>query len=309
MTKAQPQTFIGSSSEGLVVAQAIRANLPKEANCRIWSEGIFVPGRTYIETLEKTLDEMDFAILVATPDDLLTKRDLAGFTMRDNVLFELGLFMAKLGRGRTYLVTCKDKPIHIPSDLLGLITVTYATLTGTADWTSVLAEPCRVIAQAMKEAEVEVSRSMKRAIVKRLLAWTTKLHGLIITLQAESFKSVLDREKFERIRSDIARRLGEMIQDHQRDAADIGALERYTALANAVLEAVDTVPFPAEALVSSGDLVGGALSHFLGGKSIDKQINQRVDSLSRRYDAWWQEYGPRISQSLLNLQMSLVAAI
>src|SRR5437868_5662307 len=119
------QTFIGSSTEGLVVAKAIAANLPPEMNCRVWSEDIFLPGRTYLETLEKVLDEMDYAILVATPDDMLTKRDVAGYSMRDNVLLELGLFMARLGRRRTYLVSSRDNPIHIPSDLLGLTTISY----------------------------------------------------------------------------------------------------------------------------------------------------------------------------------------
>jgi predicted nucleotide-binding protein len=40
-----------------------------------------LPGRTFIETLEKVLDEMDYAILVATPDDSLTKRDVENFSI------------------------------------------------------------------------------------------------------------------------------------------------------------------------------------------------------------------------------------
>lgn len=78
----QTQTFIGSSSEGLAVANAIKANLSELTDCRIWTEGVFLPGRTFIETLEKILDEMDYAILLATPDDSLTKRDVENFSMR-----------------------------------------------------------------------------------------------------------------------------------------------------------------------------------------------------------------------------------
>ncbi|MBI1851507.1 MAG: nucleotide-binding protein, partial [Planctomycetes bacterium] len=43
---------------------------------------------------------------------------------RDNVIFELGLFMGKLGRFRTFLVYNEDEDIKIPSDLAG---VTHAT--------------------------------------------------------------------------------------------------------------------------------------------------------------------------------------
>ena len=308
MTRIQ-QTFIGSSSEGLLVARAIAANLPEEVNCRIWTEGVFLPGRTYIETLEKVLDEMDYAILVATPDDLLTKRDVSGFSMRDNVLLELGLFMAKLGRQRTYLVSSKDNPIHIPSDLLGLTTVNYETSKDPAGWTLAMAEPCRVIGEAMEEARAEVSRAAKRVIIKRLLTWITKLQNLIAALQAESFKSVLDRNRFALLRTDVAKRLSDMIHEHQDDAADIGVTERYHALAKTVLEAADTVPFPEEAVVSKGDVVGSALSHFLGGKSFEEQIGERLNSLSRRYDVWWHEHGPRISHALLDLQSALVAAL
>lgn len=39
------------------------------------------------------LERVDYAILVASPDDMLRQRDVESFSMRDNVLLELGLFM------------------------------------------------------------------------------------------------------------------------------------------------------------------------------------------------------------------------
>ena len=40
-------------------------------------------------------------MLVLTPDDWMSSRDVAAFGPRDNVIFELGLFMGHLGRSRT----------------------------------------------------------------------------------------------------------------------------------------------------------------------------------------------------------------
>ena len=44
---------------------------------------------------------------------------------RDNVLFELGLFMGRLGRSRTFVIRPRGESIKIPSDLAGLTTAIY----------------------------------------------------------------------------------------------------------------------------------------------------------------------------------------
>ena len=46
-------------------------------------------------------------------------------TVRDNVIFELGLFMGRLGRGRTFVLVPNGVDLHIPSDLVGWNTVQY----------------------------------------------------------------------------------------------------------------------------------------------------------------------------------------
>jgi Predicted nucleotide-binding protein containing TIR-like domain len=67
-----------------------------------------------------------FAILVLTPDDLVQKRSAIRNSPRDNVLFELGLFMGALGRRRTYIVYCRDVQIDLPTDLAGVTAATFA---------------------------------------------------------------------------------------------------------------------------------------------------------------------------------------
>ena len=54
---------------------------------------------------------------------MLIKRADEAPTARDNVLFELGLFMGKLGRERTFVVT--EKSVRLPTDLAGIATVNF----------------------------------------------------------------------------------------------------------------------------------------------------------------------------------------
>ncbi len=155
---------------------------------------------------------MDYAILVATPDDMLTKKNVKTLSMRDDVLLELGLFMAKLGRTRTYLVAPNDKPMHILSDLLGITTVDYDSPDTSDAASEALADACERIKEAMRESEKELSLAMKRKLIKRLLVISNKNQGFVVTLQSESLKSLTDREQFEKIRIQAAERITEMIK-------------------------------------------------------------------------------------------------
>jgi predicted nucleotide-binding protein len=78
-------------------------------------------GRTVIEKFEDCASEVGFAIVLLTPDDLAgpASGPAAGAQARQNVIFELGYFAGKLGRGRTCLLRKGD--VDIPSDLYGVI--------------------------------------------------------------------------------------------------------------------------------------------------------------------------------------------
>ncbi|GAA4465615.1 hypothetical protein GCM10023170_075220 [Phytohabitans houttuyneae] len=107
--------------------------LASDARLTLWNEGHFRSGDGFLETLVRSLDEFDFAILVATPDDSVLSRGVSALTPRDNVLFELGLFMGRLGRGRTFLVHPKQHELRLPSDLLGVTTLSCRWPDATAD--------------------------------------------------------------------------------------------------------------------------------------------------------------------------------
>lgn len=78
-------------------------------------------GRTIIEKFETHAGRVGFAIVLLTPDDLGAAKAAVAHSgrARQNVMFELGYFAAKLGRGRTCLLRKGD--VEIPSDLYGVI--------------------------------------------------------------------------------------------------------------------------------------------------------------------------------------------
>jgi hypothetical protein len=118
-------TFIGSSAEGLPIAQAIQQNLDYSCETQIWSEGVFGLGGGTLDTLLKSLDNYDFAILVCTPDDLVRSRGEEQASPRDNVLLELGMFLAALGQERTFIVCDRSANMKLPSDLAGVTRAEY----------------------------------------------------------------------------------------------------------------------------------------------------------------------------------------
>lgn len=122
----KPKVFIGSSVEGVHIANAIQAQLDRSCEITVWKDGIFKLSENTLESLEKTLNNMEYGIFVFSPDDVLRIRDMEKLSIRDNVLFEFGLFMGKLGRGKVFFVTpenCED--LHLPTDILGITKGVY----------------------------------------------------------------------------------------------------------------------------------------------------------------------------------------
>lgn len=122
----RPAIFVGSSKEGLQVARAIQRELDSAAVVTVWSQGVFQPTYGYLESLMAALETADFAVLVLTPDDFTESRGDGIPSPRDNVVFELGLFIGRLGRDRSFFVYDNERPLKLPSDLLGIAATTFA---------------------------------------------------------------------------------------------------------------------------------------------------------------------------------------
>ncbi|RKH01749.1 cyclic nucleotide-binding protein [Corallococcus sp. CA053C] len=122
----RPVMFVGSSAEGLLVARHLQLGLKHSPiEVRLWTNGIFGPSGVTIDDLLKQVDNCDFAAFIFGPDDHVSSRNTDQDAPRDNVIFELGLFMGRVGRERAFLIKERSTDLKIPSDLLGVTALTY----------------------------------------------------------------------------------------------------------------------------------------------------------------------------------------
>lgn len=86
-------------------------------------------GQTIIEKLEENIAEVGYAIVLATPDDEgKAKTDVTGSyksRVRQNVVLELGMFLAKLGRDKVAILLKEETDFEKPSDIQGLIYIPF----------------------------------------------------------------------------------------------------------------------------------------------------------------------------------------
>lgn len=144
------RVFIISSAEALEIARTIQNAFDHDPfNVAVWTDGVFRASHYSIESLERALDQSDVAIAVAQPDDITESRGQHLATPRDNVIFELGFFMGRLGRHRALLVEPRGEEIKLPTDLAGINTITYRY--DAADLTRSLATACNRLRDIIRD--------------------------------------------------------------------------------------------------------------------------------------------------------------
>ena len=85
-------------------------------------------GQTVIEKLESAIAEADFGVVLATPDDegyRAAHQDEKAYRARQNVVLEMGMLLAKLGRQNVAVLLKKQENMERPSDIQGLIYIPF----------------------------------------------------------------------------------------------------------------------------------------------------------------------------------------
>ena len=120
--------FIGSSHESLKIAHRIAAmfEIIPDMNVvvEVWdSVNLFTAGEHTFTSLENITKSVDAALFVFSEDDKVWYRNGENGSVRDNVLFEYGLFAGALSKEKVAIVKVGNpKPI---SDLKGLNYIPY----------------------------------------------------------------------------------------------------------------------------------------------------------------------------------------
>lgn len=136
------RVFVISSVEALPIARAIQSAFEYDPfTVVVWTDGVFKVANYTLQSLEDQIDQSDFAIAIAHSDDLVESRESQWPQPRDNVIFELGLFMGRLGRARAILMEPRDEKVKLPSDLAGVTTIPYRYEAG-GDAAALLAPAC-----------------------------------------------------------------------------------------------------------------------------------------------------------------------
>jgi hypothetical protein len=144
--------FIGSSSEGRDVAKAMEQNLWVPIQVKVWEDDdIFKPTRGTLESLAEAVNSFDFGAFVLSADDASLIRSKEVSVVRDNVVLEAGMFIGRLGRDRVFLLTPNKGDVHLPTDLLGAMTLMYDTERDDNGWKSATSPACTTIMSRVAE--------------------------------------------------------------------------------------------------------------------------------------------------------------
>lgn len=147
------RVFIISSKEALAIAHEVKAFFEHDDDIfvEIWSEGTFRIAHYTIDDLAQKVEDSDIAVAIAHGDDQATIREHSWPIPRDNVTFELGLFMGRLGRLRAVLMEPREDKVKLPSDLTGITTITYKTPSKGETWRAVLGTACHRLREHIRQ--------------------------------------------------------------------------------------------------------------------------------------------------------------
>jgi hypothetical protein len=160
------RVFIGSSSEELPFAELAKEQLSNEFDVTIWNDNlwdsaVFRINQNFLSDLMKASLQFDFGILLGTADDKVQYRDKEVMQPRDNVLFELGLFIGRLGTSKCAFVI--DKAVKIPSDFQGITLARFSKNEPSSFETAI--EQVKSVFKASSETDVNFFPSATLAAV------------------------------------------------------------------------------------------------------------------------------------------------
>lgn len=172
----KPRLFIASSVESLAIAEAVNVNLDHNFEVTLWANGTFRLSSSTIEDLVEKSSTVDFALFIFAPDDIMTIRDRNEHVVRDNVIFEMGLFVGAIGKSRSFVLKPRDVDMHLPTDLLGVTPADFDANRSDGDLVSATNRACSLIKSEVNRIGLisHVSLSESRTIIANPMSYELK---------------------------------------------------------------------------------------------------------------------------------------
>jgi hypothetical protein len=149
----RPSLFVGSSVESVRIAEAVQRHLQHVADVTPWNQIGFLLNKPILDTLLKEVRRHDYAVFVFASDDVVRLRNRTLLVTRDNVMFELGMFISALGSERCFfLVPRIEKPFRIPTDLAGITPAYYDPNSHGGDVSRYVGAACAEVAEAIRRS-------------------------------------------------------------------------------------------------------------------------------------------------------------
>lgn len=124
----------GNKKVFVVYGHDIVARTQLEAMLRRWDlqplilDQLESSGMTVIEKLEEYISQANYGVVLATPDDVGYPKDDEGgkkYRVRQNVVLEMGMLLAKLGRTHVAILLKNTEDMERPSDIHGLVYIPF----------------------------------------------------------------------------------------------------------------------------------------------------------------------------------------
>ncbi len=118
----------------VVYGHDMNARTQLEAMLRRWDleplilDQLISSGQTIVEKLEEYTSQVDFGIVLATPDDMgypKQHEEKKQYRVRQNVVLELGMLLSKIGREKVAILLSQAELMEKPSDIEGLIYIPF----------------------------------------------------------------------------------------------------------------------------------------------------------------------------------------
>lgn len=142
MADNRPIVFVASSAMHEAVVQSLSAQLAPFAIPDPWVDGQAELGKSVLQWALSKVDACSYGVFVFASDARW------GGQINGNVLLELGLFIARHGAERCFIL--RESSVEVPADLRGIITADYAGEQFVQDPAAALAPAIRKIRTALR---------------------------------------------------------------------------------------------------------------------------------------------------------------